>query len=286
MIDFKNKKIIIQGITGREGQRALEFMQNYHTQVIAGVTPGKGGQDVNGIPVFNSIKEVNKKIDISSIYVPAFAAMAAIQEAVKNKIKFIHCLTEGIPYQDLSKIIQLCQQNKVQLLGPGSLGHLIVNQGRLGMLGGDNPDKIYFPGSISIISRSGGMINEIAHYLAKNKIGLRQVIHLGSEIISGSSLAQYLKLLYTDRKTKKIIIFDELTHNGLDELLNIKPQKPIILNLVGSSQSIMPSGVPFGHVDSLLKKDNQSLNQKINQLTKQGFILANSYEMENINLTN
>ena len=143
MIDFRNKKIIIQGITGREGQRALQFMQNYNTQVIAGVTPGKGGQEVNGIPVFNSIKEINKKIDISSIYVPAFAAKTAIQEAVKNDIKYVHCLTEGIPYQDLSEVVSLCNKKKVQLLGPGSIGHLIVDHGRIGMLGGDKPQKTY-----------------------------------------------------------------------------------------------------------------------------------------------
>jgi len=280
----KGMRVLIQGATGKEGQRALSFMKNYYTNVVAGVTPKKGGQKVDGVPVFNTVKEAIDAvgyIDISSIYVPALAVKSAVTESVESGIKFINIMAESIPYKDLAYITSLCENNNVELLGPGSLGILVVDEGRIGMIGGINPKTVYKRGNTSVISRSGGMANEIAHHLLNRSIGIRSVIHLGSEISSGSTLVKQIRQLYDDEETDTIMIFEEVTNNNLSELLKFfteeKIKKLIKLNLVGVAQDIMPKGVPFGHVDSLTKKDDKLLDD-IEALKKVGIDIVDSYE--------
>src|SRR3989338_508799 len=217
--EFKtNAKILVQGATGREGQRAIEFMKNYGTNVVAGVTPGKGGQEVLGVPIFNSIKEALGKVgpvDAVSTYVPPPACLSAIKEVIESEIPFIHLITDGVPYQDLASMVKLCRDNNVQFLGPGSLGVLTIGQGRVGFLGGTDPKKDYQAGEVSIISRSGGMTNEVAHYLNQYGIGLRTMIHLGSDKISGANVGEAINALSQDKQTKIIVVFEEIVNNDL-----------------------------------------------------------------------
>lgn len=281
----KEMKVLVQGATGREGQRAVGYMKDYFTNVVAGVTPGKGGQAVLDIPIFNSVEEAVKnvgKIDVSTLYVPPLNIKDAVQEALGGDISFIHILTEGIPYRDITDIIRLCRLKNAILLGPSSLGIIVTQEGRIGLLGGVNADQVYLPGDVSIISRSGGMTNEIANYLFLNSIGIRMAVHLGADVFSGISLVEQIKILEEDKGTKIILVFEELTHGAIYRLLEFlrsnSVTKKIILCLVGKSYSIIPQGASFGHIDALLKKATLSYETLVDEFEKVGVGVVQSYE--------
>ena len=275
-------RVLVQGATGREGQRAIAFMRQYGTEVVAGVTPGKGGQEVAGVPVFNSVREALRavgKIGAASQYVPPFAVAAAVAEAAEAGIPFVHVLTEGVPLKDLAQCVASCRQRGVRLLGPGSLGMLVVGEGRIGMLGGLDP-RAYPSGTTSVISRSGGMANEIARYLAEKGNGLRAVVHLGAEPIAGASLTDALEMLISDPGTARIVVFEEQA--GADSTLlfdfGSRPavSKPVLLSLVGVSSSALPEGAPFGHADALL--GHAARPPDPDALRRAGIMLVDSYE--------
>ena len=280
-------RVLIQGITGREGQRALEFMRRSGTDVPAGVTPGKGGQDVDGVPVFESIAEALDAVgpvDAVSMYVPARAVLPAAREAIEQGVPLIHILAEGMPARDKAELFARAEASGVSLLGPGSLGVLTLGEGRVGMVGGENPSATYKPGGTSIISRSGGMVNEIAHYLAQCGQGFRTMVHLGEEIVPGSTLIRELERLMGDQKTERVVIFDETTgppasFRALASYASEKKlDKPVVMTLAGSSQSIMPAGIPFGHTEALAKKEGGELADIMNMLRGAGISVVDSYE--------
>ena len=281
----KGVKVIVAGATGREGVRAVEFMNSYGTNVVAGVTPGKGGQSVEGTPIFNTVKEAIDSVgpvSISSMYVPALSVVSAVKEAVEAGISNIHILTEGVPVRDLAYIKKLCNDNNVSLLGPGSMGVLIVGVGRVGMIGGVNPSDVYLNGKVSVISRSGGMANEIAHYLSLRSIGLRAVIHIGSEPIVGTRLVDQVKTFFDDVGTNTIVIFEEVSSSDLLGLAVFLKEnglkKRIMINLVGTSEAIIPDGAPFGHIDALVKGDIGERELNIKTLMDLGVEVVDSYE--------
>jgi len=281
----KEDRIVVQGATGREGQRAIAFMKDYYTNVVAGVTPGKGGQEVLGVPIFNSVQaavDAVGPVDISSLYVPPAAIKAAVSEAISAGVRFVHLIAESIPYQDLAWIRNFCVVNQVTFLGPGSLGVLVVDEGRVGFLGGDKPATIYRSGTVSLISRSGGMANEIAYYFLYHGVGLRILVHLGSELIAGLSLVEQIKILEADKKTKTIAVFEEVINNNLQALADFcqtrDQTKRIVICLSGQAQSIMPAGVSFGHAENLIKQQDNLLERNIDRLKKAGVIIINSYQ--------
>lgn len=289
----KQARVLVQGATGREGTRAVDFMKRYHTNVVAGVTPGKGGQEVAGVPIFDTVREAVSTIptiEATSLYVPPSAALPATRDALDVGIRFVHVLTEGIPLRDIASMIALCKEKGALLLGPGSLGILVEGIGRIGMLGGIDPQSTLVPGSTSVICRSGGMTNEIMQYLCQQGTGIRIALHLGSEINAGTSLVEAITLLEDDEKTGDIIVFEEITHADLADLVALYEghlvHKPVTITLVGQSLSLMPPGASFGHLDSLLHRDDTLLFRNIAALKQLGVKFIDSYEdyaMENSN---
>jgi succinyl-CoA synthetase alpha subunit len=280
-------RVLIQGITGREGLRAAEFMLRSGTEIVAGVTPGKGEQEVAGVPVFNSVAEAVRavgSVDATSIYVPAKAVLPAALEAIASGIKLIHILAEGMPMRDKVALYAHAEREGVSLLGPGSLGVLWVGVARLGMIGGPDPNASYHPGNVSIMSRSGGMVNEIAHYLSLKGLRFRTMIHLGEEIVPGSTLVRELAKLLDDPETERILIFDEVTGPpasfcALAEYATSKGlQKPVMMTLAGLAEHIMPAGVPFGHAEVLLKKAGEEIVDLRTMLRDAGIEMVTSYE--------
>jgi succinyl-CoA synthetase alpha subunit len=206
-----NTKVLVQGITGSEGSFHTRRMREYGTQIVAGVTPGKGGSDFEGIPVYNTVAEAVKahKIDASAIFVPAPAAADAILEAADAQIPLIVCITEHIPVHQMLKVVQIVSQKGSRLIA------------KVGIL----PNHIFRAGPVGIVSRSGTLTYEIADQLSRAGIGQSTVVGIGGDPIIGSSFLDILELFQKDRQTKAVVLIGEI--GGTDEergLLNLSPK--------------------------------------------------------------
>ncbi|KKT04963.1 MAG: Succinyl-CoA synthetase (ADP-forming) alpha subunit [Candidatus Magasanikbacteria bacterium GW2011_GWD2_43_18] len=213
----KNTKILVQGITGNEGEKATRAMIEYGTDVIGGVRPGKGGEEVLGKPVFNTVAEAVVAIpDIttSTIYVPPFAAKSAILEAIEAGIMQINTIVERVPIKDTAYCLAAAKERGAHIIGPSSLGYINPGVGRVGVVGGpkEQADEIFTPGSIGIISRSGGMTNEVSWQIRKAGMGQSAAVHVGGDLLMGTTYADLLRLFEQDEQTTAVVVFGE--HGG------------------------------------------------------------------------
>jgi succinyl-CoA synthetase alpha subunit len=208
-----NTKVLVQGITGSEGSFHTRRMREYGTQIVAGVTPGKGGSDFEGIPVYNTVAEAVKahKIDASAIFVPAPAAADAILEAADAQIPLIVCITEHIPVHQMLKVVQILSQKGSRLIGPNCPGVISPGKSKVGIL----PNHIFRAGPVGIVSRSGTLTYEIADQLSRAGIGQSTVVGIGGDPIIGSSFLDILELFQKDRQTKAVVLIGEI--GGTDE---------------------------------------------------------------------
>lgn len=278
--------VLIQGITGKEGQKAVKAMSEYHTNVVCGVTPGKGGQEVEGCPVFNSIKEAKEQfgdVSVSAVYVPPFAAKAAILEAIENDIPQINVIVERIPIKDTAYCLAAAKEKNIRIIGPASLGYIVPGVGRVGVVGGPRElaDQIYEPGEIGIISRSGGMTNEVAWQVRKAGFGQSAAVHVGGDLLMGTTYADLLRLFEADEKTKSVIIFGE--HGGsyefdIVELIKNKEfTKPLAIYIGGKFASVLPEGMNIGHAGAIVER-GKGAAEKEKMLSEVGVKIAERYE--------
>lgn len=277
-------KVLIQGITGKEGQKAVKAMGDYHTQVVCGVTPNKGGQEVEGRPVFNSVKEALQQfsdVNVSAIYVPPFAAKAAILEAVDNNIPLINIIVERIPIKDTAYCLAAAKEKNIRVIGPSSLGLIVPEVGRIGVVGGPLVNEIFQPGSIGVISRSGGMTNELSWQIRKAGLGQSAAVHVGGDLLMGTTYADLLRLYQEDSETKAVVIFGE--HGGsyefeIVEMIKRKEfSKPLAIYIGGKFANMFPEGMNVGHAGAIVAK-GQGAAEKEQALSKVGVMIADRYE--------
>ncbi len=278
-------RLLIQGITGKEGQRAASAACAYHTIVEAGVTPGKGGQNIDGIPVYDSIESAqthHPDINATAIYVPPFAAADAMKEAIAAGIPLINVMTERIPIQDTAKCLALARGAKVRIVGPASLGIISSGKGRIGVAGGNDPDAIYIPGNIGVISRSGGMMNEISWQLRRKHIGISTAIHVGGDFFIGTPYTDALELFEADQDTKGVVLFGEVGGEYecavAEMLLEGRFRKPLVVFIGGKFAQKLPEGMTIGHAGALIEKGKGSAQEKEAILIKSGAIVVDRYE--------
>ena len=273
-------RVLIQGITGKEGSRAARSMCAYGTDVAAGVTPGKGGLEVDGKPVFNSIKEaldVIPGITATMISVPPNAAKNAILEAIQHSIPLITILTERIPIQDTAFCLAAAREKNITIIGPSSLGVLSPGAGRIGIIGGEQVGEIFTPGSIGIISRSGGMTNELSWCVRQAGLGQSTVVHVGGDLLLGTSYADLLLLFEEDSDTRAVIVFGE--HGGSYEFEIIplieekKFTKPLAVYVGGKFASTLPEGLNIGHAGAIIARGS-SAQEKESALRETGVMIA------------
>jgi len=277
--------VLIQGITGKEGSRAAELMTKYHTNVPAGVTPGKGGQDVNGIPVYNSVKEAkeNHEINASFIVVPPLFCKSAVFEALDNNIPLVLVFTENVPLHDISAMIAKAREKNAMLIGPSSVGIISPGIGRIGPIGGslDQVEKIYTKGNIGIISKSGGMTNETAWVVRQAGLGHSTVVGMGGEMLVGSVYADFLRLFEKDDQTKAVVIFGEVGGTYEDEIAEVLKNKeftkPLAVFIGGKFVEQMPRGVSFGHAGAIIERGKGRPSDKIELLRKHGVLIAENH---------
>ena len=286
----KNTRIIVQGITGKEGQKAALAMLDYGTNVVAGVRPGKGGEVVEGVPVFNSVKEAVDPLlskegqgggIVSAIIVPPFAVKDAVMEAIDNNIPQIYVFAERVPIQDTAYYLAAAKEKDIRLIGPSSMGYIVPGVGRIGMVGGPLVNEIFQPGSIGIISRSGGMTNELSWQIRQAGMGQSTAVHVGGDLLMGTTYADLLRLFETDVQTKAVIIFGE--HGGSYEfeivelIKNKEYTKPLAIYIGGKFANVLPEGMNIGHAGAIVAR-GQGAAEKETALTEAGVMVAERYE--------
>lgn len=274
-------KVLVQGITGKEGSKVALQMQNYGTKVLAGVTPGKGGQEVHGIPVYNSVAEALENhpgINTSFIAVPNFACFEAMEEAIKAKILLINVLTEHVPILDTARAIALAKQAGVKIVGPSSIGIISPGIGKVGSIGGDDPRGVFRKGSVAVISKSGGMASEVSWILTQAGMGQSTVIGIGGDILEGTSFADLLEEFQKDPQTESVVIFGEIggtyEEDAAELIKSGKFTKPVVAFVSGLFAETLPSGTKLGHAGAIVYGEKGSYKSKISSLEKAGIKIA------------
>jgi succinyl-CoA synthetase alpha subunit len=280
----ENTRIIVQGITGREAASFTKDMLDYGSRVVAGVTPGKGGFDVYGVPVYDTVREAISRHGANSsiVSVPPAGVRGAAFEALDGGVKLLVIVTERIPRKDVVEIIECAKEADVRVIGPNSLGLICPHTVKVGMAGGPAEDvkKAYSPGPVGVISRSGGMTTEIANLLTINGIGQSTCISIGGDPIVGSNFLDLVPLFEKDPQTKAVVIFCEpggTVEERLSEyVLEHKTELPLIAFVAGRFADDMP-GVRFGHAGAIVEGDRGSTRSKIEKFNSAGIDVAEEF---------
>ncbi|HEY9582886.1 MAG TPA: CoA-binding protein [Candidatus Paceibacterota bacterium] len=281
----QNTKVLVQGITGTEGSRATREMLSYSTHVIAGVTPGKAGQNVEGVPVYETVSEAIAKhpdINATLVVVPARFALNAVKEAIGAKIPLINVLTEHITTFDSATMYALAQEVGVRIVGPSSVGIISPGIAKLGAIGSSTTSKVFSPGPIGLVSKSGGMTSEIASILTKNSLGQSSVIGIGGDQIIGTDFKDLLELFERDERTKAVVMFGEVggTYEELvaDFIKSGGFTKPVVAVIAGMFTKYLPEGVVLGHAGAIVSRGRGGYDSKVVSLDQVGVKIANSID--------
>jgi len=280
----ENARVFVQGITGREAASFSKDMLAYGTKVVAGVTPGKQGQKVHGVPVYDTVRGALKDhaADASVISVPPAMVKGAALEALQNGIKLLVIVTERIPRKDAIEFLEEAREKEARVIGPNTLGFISPHLVKLGMAGGPVEDvkKAYMPGYVGIASRSGGMTTEIANLLTTNGIGQSTCIGVGGDPVVGSNFLDLLPLFDQDPGTKAVVLFCEpggIIEETLSErVLAQKFSTPIVPFIAGRFVDNMP-GVRFGHAATIVEGDKGTAKGKVESFKKAGIRVAESF---------
>lgn len=280
----KKTKVLIQGITGSEGSRAAREMITYGTNVVAGVTPGKGGrtlrqaQGKSATPIYNTVREALQKhptINASLIVVPAPFAADAAREAIACGIPLINILTEKIPVHNVAVVIQEARTRGVLVVGPSSVGIISPHTSKIGAIGSsDIARRVFSRGHIGVISKSGGMTSEISRIVTDAGFGQSTAVGIGGDVLIGATFLDIARLFEKDTQTKAIVIFGEIGGTYEEELAEAMMKKditkPVIALIAGGFGSTLPQGTVLGHAGAIVSKGKGSADSKIKKLKKAG----------------
>lgn len=267
-----NTRLLVQGITGREGLFHTEQMIEYGTNVVGGVTPGKGGEWVLGKPVFDTVKAAREATgaNTSVIYVPAAFAADAIYEAIDAGIDLIVCITEGIPIRDMMQVRARLDQSKSRLVGPNCPGLLTPGQAKVGIM----PGHIAMPGRVGVVSRSGTLTYEVVYALTQRGIGQSTCVGIGGDPINGTSFIDVLQMFEDDPQTEKVVLIGEI--GGTEEekaahFIGTTMTKPVVAFIAGQTA---PPGKRMGHAGAIVEGGSGTAAEKIAALQAAGVTVA------------
>ncbi len=268
----KNTRLIVQGITGAEGRFHTEQMVKYGTAVVGGVTPGKGGEWVDGVPVFDTVKMAVEATDANTsvIFVPAPFAADAIFEAVDAGIKLVVCITEGVPVRDMMRVYQTIRKSHSRLIGPNCPGLLTPSQAKVGIM----PGYIAKPGNVGVVSKSGTLTYEVVNALSEKGIGQSTCVGIGGDPIIGTSFVDVLEMFENDPETEKVAILGEIGGRAeIDAAEYIKAHmtKPVAAFIAGRTA---PPGKRMGHAGAIVEGGEGTAEEKIAALEAAGVRVA------------
>ena len=270
-----NTRLIIQGITGKEGSFHGEQIQDYGTNLVAGVTPGKGGNDALGVPVFNTVSEAKNatNANTSVIFVPPAFSAGAIIEAAESGLELIICITEGIPASDMVKVNHKLQKFQSRLVGPNCPGVISPGKAKVGIM----PGFIHEPGNIGVISRSGTLTYEAVHQLVSVGLGQSTSIGIGGDPIIGTTFIDLLQLFANDDETDGIVLIGEIGGTAEEEtaqwVLDNNFTKPIVAFIAGQTA---PPGRRMGHAGAIISGGKGTAEEKIEALKSAEIHIAES----------
>lgn len=273
----KNSRVLVQGITGREGAFHARKMREYGTNVVAGMTPGKGGQQQDGVPVFNTVAEAVEKTgaDTSIIFVPAPGAADSIVEAADAGIKLVVCITDGVPTLDMVRAANYLKEKDVNLIGPNCPGLISPGECKVGIM----PAEVYTRGPIGVISRSGTLTYETCDHITRAGSGVSTCIGVGGDPVIGIKFIDALKLFRDDPETRVVIIIGEI--GGSDEEIAaayIKESaypKPVVAFISGRSA---PPGKRMGHAGAIISGGRGTPQAKVAAFEGAGVPVGNTLE--------
>jgi len=270
----KNTRVLTQGITGATGQFHTKACKEYGTQMVAGVTPGKGGTSYEGIPIFDTVERAVKETDVNAtvIYVPPPFAADAILEAADAGIPLIICITEGVPVRDMVKVKRYLAGRSSQLLGPNCPGTITPGECKIGIM----PGHIHKPGHVGVVSRSGTLTYEAVDQLTRLGIGQSSCVGIGGDPVHGFEFLDVLKMFNQDAATKAVIMIGEIGGSAEEEAsiwIKDNMKKPVVGFIAGQTA---PPGKRMGHAGAIISGGKGTATEKIEAMKQAGIRMATS----------
>ena len=270
----KDTRVVVQGITGREGSFHTAQCREYGTQIVAGVTPGKGGMSQDGVPVYNTVKEAveQEAADTSMIFVPALFAADAILEAVDAELQLVVCITEGVPILDMVRVTHFMQGRESRLIGPNCPGIISPGECKIGIM----PGPIHQAGTVGCISRSGTLTYEAVQQLTSRNIGQSTCIGIGGDPIVGTGFIDVLKAFNEDPETDAVVMIGEIGGSAEEEAaqyIKAHMEKPVVGFIAGQTA---PPGRRMGHAGAIISQGQGTAAEKMKKMTECGIQVVES----------
>ncbi len=282
LIDGK-KRVLVQGITGREGQARAALMKEYGTNVVAGCTPGRGGEEVLEVPVFDTVLEAWEEmgpLDVSVLFIPAPLVKSAALEAIDAGIKLLVIIPDRVPIYDVLTIAKAAKEAGAKFVGPNTLGVLSPDKAVLGMMGGRaaSARAWFFQGPVGVTSRSGGITSAMAYYLAQEGIGATTLVHVGGDVVVGLPHPEVIKLFQADPDTKAVVMFGEIGTSQEEQVADLieagEFTKPLVAFIGGRAAK---SGTRFSHAGAIIEGGRGTYEGKVQRLREVGAVVVDSF---------
>ena len=270
----KDTKVIVQGITGSTAMFHTKQMLEYGTQIVAGVTPGKGGQEVEGVPVFNTVEEAKKETGatVSVVYVPAPFAADSIMEAADAELELVICITEHIPVLDMVKVVRYLEDKNTRLIGPNCPGVITADETKIGIM----PGYIHKKGHVGVVSRSGTLTYEAVHQLTEEGVGQTTAVGIGGDPVNGTNFIDVLKAFNEDPDTYAVVMIGEIGGTAEEEAaewVRDNMTKPVV-GFIGGQTA--PPGKRMGHAGAIISGGKGTADEKIRIMNECGIETADT----------
>lgn len=279
----EHSKVLVQGITGREGRARARLMRGYGTNVVAGVTPGKGGQEVEGVPVYSAVVEAVEAcggLDASVLFIPAPLVKGGAIEAIEAGVPFLVIVPDRVPVHDVLEIAAAAEANGARFLGPNTLGILSVGKAVLGMIGGraESAREWFRPGPVGICSRSGGITSSIGFYLGQEGVGATTLCHVGGDPVVGVDHPAAVLQFQDDPDTKAIVMFGEIGGTQEERVADLiatgRVTKPLIAYVGGKAAK---EGTRFSHAGAIIEGGRGTHEGKVTALAEAGATVVDDF---------
>ncbi len=280
----QNKRVMVQGITGREGSARTNLMLEYGTNIVGGCTPKRGGQEVHGLPVFNTVKETIEnlgEIDISVAFVPAPLVKHAAIEAIEAGIKLVAIIPDRVPLYDVLEVAEVAEEFDADFVGPNTVGVMSPEKAVLGMMGGraETAREWFHKGNVGVMSRSGGLSASTGYYICQTGIGISTIVHVGGDSVVGLTFPDIAKKFQADDETDLIVMLGEIGGSQEERVADLiesgEVTKPIVAYIGGKNAQ---SGTRYSHAGAIIEGGRGTWEGKVERLSEVGVKLVENFD--------